>query len=693
MSSIGQRVLQDPIIRRVRRHTTMPTLFRGADSASTQLPAGHTTVRVPTSLSLPLVGVVRAELLPPSESLPAGHVIGLPPVSAEPNAAAGSPAERRTLSPSPVDPAPIRGPGIRPLPTAPSETEVEADDGVWRRLQTIFSKHEKKQAAEQTLVPTGRESAVPQTPSTAGTPPTSQVQRVRSQDPVKRAEAEAQSARRPVSEPPFPGPDPATESHPPVASAVKEPRGKRPVQEPGVGQPVAVPERPISGAAPDKDLGLEVSEAEVSEAEVSTRDRSELDASGSEPAVEAEKVTLRRPASPTAEPITVVAGATASLAPEIKAPDQIWPPSAAGVRAAREEPPLRARDRSTGQEFAPDEHDGTEQGIQPSRSTQQSLPLQAVWAVQRLEEPRTSPGAEAAAMPAATSRPEIKPKSLGSSGGEVLGEEVEPSTEDQLRRVLKGVTPGQPTVSSIEIIAPRRPRPEAPADRTGRRAEKLGQWAVKMRRPESLEAARPGALVSSEGVPPEPVRGQPPIGPTRVQSPPEGAAPGTSMVQLRRGGELDPAQEQPSDEGLGESELVQTEVGPLPADLWHLIGESSPKRPPPETAPSRSGPEAKDRESAVKQAVAAAEASPIPPARTSAAQPTTQGGASTVIQRRPDVASVETGGVSEAETEAAAPPGEQSAVEEPDVDELARRVYAEIKRRFSVEWERVRQRG
>jgi hypothetical protein len=31
--------------------------------------------------------------------------------------------------------------------------------------------------------------------------------------------------------------------------------------------------------------------------------------------------------------------------------------------------------------------------------------------------------------------------------------------------------------------------------------------------------------------------------------------------------------------------------------------------------------------------------------------------------------------------------------EEPDVEELARRVYTEIKRRFAVEWERVRWRG
>jgi hypothetical protein len=37
-------------------------------------------------------------------------------------------------------------------------------------------------------------------------------------------------------------------------------------------------------------------------------------------------------------------------------------------------------------------------------------------------------------------------------------------------------------------------------------------------------------------------------------------------------------------------------------------------------------------------------------------------------------------------------PGEEQAVPEPDVDELARKVYAEVKRRLSLEWERIRQR-
>ena len=64
-----------------------------------------------------------------------------------------------------------------------------------------------------------------------------------------------------------------------------------------------------------------------------------------------------------------------------------------------------------------------------------------------------------------------------------------------------------------------------------------------------------------------------------------------------------------------------------------------------------------------------------------------------MIHRQPDDAGLETGEAAGAGGETSVPPDEHGPGEELDVDELASRVYAEIKRRFSVEWERVRQRG
>jgi hypothetical protein len=64
-----------------------------------------------------------------------------------------------------------------------------------------------------------------------------------------------------------------------------------------------------------------------------------------------------------------------------------------------------------------------------------------------------------------------------------------------------------------------------------------------------------------------------------------------------------------------------------------------------------------------------------------------------LIHRLPDEAGVQTGEGAGAEGETSVSPDEHGLGEELDVDELASRVYAQIKRRFNVEWERVRQRG
>jgi hypothetical protein len=66
-----------------------------------------------------------------------------------------------------------------------------------------------------------------------------------------------------------------------------------------------------------------------------------------------------------------------------------------------------------------------------------------------------------------------------------------------------------------------------------------------------------------------------------------------------------------------------------------------------------------------------------------------------VVQRNPDTGEAEaepSGERDEAGTEPTEDPDEEQAGA-PDMDELARRVYAEIKRRLSVEWERLRWRG
>jgi hypothetical protein len=129
---------------------------------------------------------------------------------------------------------------------------------------------------------------------------------------------------------------------------------------------------------------------------------------------------------------------------------------------------------------------------------------------------------------------------------------------------------------------------------------------------------------------------------------------------------------------IKEPELIETELGPLPADLWELIGES------PQPTPSRT-----------RQTTASATLEEkIPEERRS---PGSQEGDRVVplglVQRQPaepPAAEQETA----TSTSAGAPAMEGTAKPpaEIDMDELAMRVYGEVKKRLALEWERLRRR-
>jgi len=129
---------------------------------------------------------------------------------------------------------------------------------------------------------------------------------------------------------------------------------------------------------------------------------------------------------------------------------------------------------------------------------------------------------------------------------------------------------------------------------------------------------------------------------------------------------------------------VPTEIGPLPQDLWHLIGQEPPQHgevvhPKVENITSRkiegSRSRPKDQVSSLTrpeitsefESVSRKEKGPIlePP--------------SPIIQRK--------AAVNESSSQQSDSDEEQSEV---DTDELARKVYAEIKRRLTTEWERFR---
>lgn len=252
--------------------------------------------------------------------------------------------------------------------------------------------------------------------------------------------------------------------------------------------------------------------------------------------------------------------------------------------------------------------------------------LEAVWPVQRVEAPKPK-GDELSLDPVTVEEP-------------MRHEKPEAS---QIQQVMRQVSAAKPSDSSVELILPRRQRPTpAPA--------------------------------------PAPLRS--------IQTKPE--------ANQDDGGGMNRPQA-----------YVPTEIGPLPSDLWEILGAPTPGP----VAPA--GPIPQPANPAVMRAIAAAErpaptvATPTQPVSTGTNG--TRNGHAPAIQReethsgqasgqsRPtNVVTVGSGLPAQTvqnqggEASSGAGPAEQGEGEKPNVDELARQVYQEVRRRLAIEWERGR---
>lgn len=193
--------------------------------------------------------------------------------------------------------------------------------------------------------------------------------------------------------------------------------------------------------------------------------------------------------------------------------------------------------------------------------------------------------------------------------------ELPPAEKKRLKKVesiLQKVEAEAPTDSRVEIITPRRPRPPTP--------------------PKPLQKVAEIAEESAE-----------------------------------EGGQPAPPVEKP--EGARQPEMVSTEIGPLPGDLWGLIGQPAPQSQPREAEP-------------VEEAAPEAE-TPVPaevylwPEEEEPPEEEEEPGE---VQLQPESAPA----AGAAPSEVGEPGGDAG------IEELARQVYREIKRRFTVELERFR---
>ena len=302
---------------------------------------------------------------------------------------------------------------------------------------------------------------------------------------------------------------------------------------------------------------------------------------------------------------------------------------------------------------------------------QQTVPLQDAWQVERLPTRATAPEP-------------VLAKGVMQHSEDPYNNAI----QDSISRVLSNVAAGRPTTSSIEVVAPRHPRP-VPVNVSGR-----VQRATIMREPASPQDHQQ-----------IPVRTQ------------ERSLPGV-------------------DNGVETADgVVNTSIGPLPADLWTLIDEPVPPtvRRQSNILHDASGTEYSEQASAVSQAPTAIQGTtevntsnrPFPdigtqvrdrrefraaptsplskqsrPAITPSPVPVTQ--SPPHIQRVAEQSGGDTQTSNVEQRQSASPDAiesgqEQQQAQSPaesnvDIDDLARKVYAEVKRKLTVEWERLRTR-
>lgn len=299
---------------------------------------------------------------------------------------------------------------------------------------------------------------------------------------------------------------------------------------------------------------------------------------------------------------------------------------------------------------------------EPSAGEQLSDSRPAVLGENRAKDDSSSVAATAAAQSAEASDAitvESSPPSVGDSSSPVISSTpsniagpVQREVQAQ-QRPLEASWPVQKAASSEAVSATQaRVVPE-----TVLRQPDAGDESVRQRL-EDVPTGEPSASPVPVMMPrrPRPVAAEAKIAansqPASVQT--KLAQNDTALAQDSLLGQGQPEKPEPAS-------TVPTEIGELPQDLWQLIG----KDPPP--APVKT-----------ETTIAPEQHSAVPE---QAANETT------TIQRQPE---------NMAEVETADPPAPEENLDDEvegegvDVDELARRVYSDLKRRLSVEWERTR---
>jgi hypothetical protein len=537
---------QNSLIRRVRQHGALTTLFRAADArppapppltvgvAVTPLPAPTpeplTELRAPfpeTSAEQPMAASLQpietasamqrpaptttdavTPLLPPA----APPTVMRAPLSAPATPLPTTPTPLMVTTPAPLSPPAqvvgissheqVRSPSVSPLPHAGVVTGIPTAPSA-----TVSPAPQPVSAAGNAPVAPSMPSAPPPTVAAAGAPPFQRTPaaeqpttsgmddatwaRLRAIVRKHQAGAVAESASTAAPAASHLASAPATPTSSPSPGNPVQRQVVSPAPQPEVSLPASSPPLAPDALAPSASVDPETHIAELGETSTALPS----------------SVAVARPIAPAVqtvqrqrvEPATSDLGLSPPIAPAGSALPQS---TTVGGEADRTVAPPLTVDRQPLLVDSGTSDDATATGWSPPDTAQ--APLQAVWPVQRL--PDT--GAEAA------------PPMTGELPAYVGPPPPEPP---ELRRQLSALPTAQPTESSIDLVLPRRPRP-----------------------------VRPGVAVPAAQGDAPPIQRQ--VAPSDASTPAGSPPPAAT---------------------------VATEIGPLPADLWQLIGEK-----PPHAAPS-----------------------------------------------------------------------------------------------------------
>lgn len=233
-----QRVSSNRLVRRVQRHANLATLFRAADAP------GHSPLSPAATFQLGELAVQPEQPLAQSEAVLAPEAITPPPSFGLTGDATPQMAPLKTspqappFQPGPIKPvsrpaqgaseaaliSPLSPPAPASLPTSAVQTKEE-DDPSWRRLQTIYRKHQEKQATEEGALPAALAAPPAQTPA-AGKKQAAQAVNLPAQASIKSAPSQPAS--------------PSISAHTVQRQAAASEQASPPLSQPGEQQQVEV---------------------------------------------------------------------------------------------------------------------------------------------------------------------------------------------------------------------------------------------------------------------------------------------------------------------------------------------------------------------------------------------------------------------------------------------------------------------